>query len=76
MIYALGTQRGPLSLNLRWYRLSQILAKFNKMEMQEAKIEDRIRLRIKVVSITLLSLELQFDMCVEIISLTTDVVEG
>ena len=42
------------------------------MKMQETRIEDRI----KVVSITLLSLELQFDMCVEIISLTTDVVEG
>ena len=36
------------------------------MKIYEAKIEDRI----KVVSITLLSLELQFDMCVEIISLT------
>ena len=46
------------------------------MKIQEAKIEDRIRLRIKVVSVNLLSLELQFDMCVEIISLTTDVVEG
>ena len=42
------------------------------MKMQEAKIEDRI----KVVSITLLSLDIEFDMCVEIISLTTDVVEG
>ena len=36
--------------------------------MQETRIED--------ITITLLSLELQFDMCVEIISLTTDVVEG
>ena len=42
------------------------------MKMQQAKIEDRI----KVVFITLLSLDIEFDMCVEIISLTTDVVEG
>ena len=40
--------------------------------MQEAKLEDTI----KVISITLLSLDIEFDMCVEIISLTTDVVEG
>ena len=36
------------------------------MKIQEAKIEEKI----KVVSITLLSLDIEFDMCVEIISLT------
>ena len=37
-----------------------------KIKMQETRIENRI----KVVDIALLSLDIEFDMCVEIISLT------